>query len=71
MGLGVALFELLMGTERNGTGRAGLANVCGAGLGWTARYLSLILLDMEPGGGSYLTLHWADNGNLWGWGMGN
>lgn len=42
MGLGMALFELLMGTERNGTGSAGLggkANVCGAGLGWAARYL--------------------------------
>lgn len=39
MGLGVALFGLLMGTERNGTGSAGLggmANVCGAGLGWAA-----------------------------------
>lgn len=40
MGLGVALFGgLLMGTERNGTGSAGLgdiANVGGAGLGWAA-----------------------------------
>lgn len=55
MGLGVALFELLMGTERNGTESAGLdgmANVCGAGLGWAARrdISALILLDMEPGG---------------------
>lgn len=42
MGLGVALFELLMGTERNGTGLAGLGgmtNVCGAGLGWAPQYL--------------------------------
>lgn len=53
MGLGVALFELLMGTERNGTGSAGLggmANVCGAGLGWLRNISALILLDMEPEG---------------------
>lgn len=31
---------------------------------------ALILLDMEPGGDhTHLTLYWADNGNLWGWGI--
>lgn len=28
------------------------------------------LLDIDPGGGrTYLTLHWADNENLWGTGQ--
>lgn len=67
----MALFELLMGTERNGTESAGLddmANVCGAGLGWAAQYLC----SNFTGNGAwwdhtYLTLHWADNGDLQGW----
>lgn len=71
MGLGAALFELLMGPERNGTGSAGLggmANVCGAGLGWAARYLCSYFTGHGAWGDhTYLNVHWADNGNLRGW----
>lgn len=55
MGLGVALFELLMGTERNGTERDRLVSVAwpmSAVQDWAGlRDISaLILLDMELGG---------------------
>lgn len=58
MGLGVALFGGYL-WERNGTERDRLVSVTlpivgGAGLGWAAWYRCSNLLDMEPGGGSYL-----------------
>lgn len=62
-----------MGTDRNGTGLAGLGGMancrrCRTRLGCVIP-LRLIYWTSTPGGDrTYLTLHWADNENLWGTG---